>query len=208
MGLRPRCCSAEPQAGDHAGFRLGPDGPYREKPGFGTLVGYWLPAMKNRADREPVPSPMFLGDMTTGLYGASATMMALWSARMQGGAGQVGGPVAVRADAVDPRSAGRQLPLHRREAAHRELPSTTAPQRLCHVRRKWSASRLDARWRSACLAPSAARRQPRPAHRDRTRPARPCRRGSHGDFIRGKTLAENPPLRRRRRDTGRICDRS
>jgi formyl-CoA transferase len=68
----------------------GQTGPYREKPGFGTLVeGYsGFASMNGFADREPV-LPMFLGDMTTGLYGASATMMALWSARIQGGVGQV-----------------------------------------------------------------------------------------------------------------------
>src|SRR4051794_27305362 len=69
----------------------GQTGPYREKPGFGTLVeGYsGFAAMNGFADREPVLPPIFLGDMTTGLYGSSATMMALWNVRASGGAGQV-----------------------------------------------------------------------------------------------------------------------
>lgn len=69
----------------------GQTGPYRERPGFGTLVeGYsGFAAMNGFADREPVLPPMFLGDMTTGLYGASATMMALWEVRANGGQGQV-----------------------------------------------------------------------------------------------------------------------
>jgi crotonobetainyl-CoA:carnitine CoA-transferase CaiB-like acyl-CoA transferase len=69
----------------------GQTGPYRHKPGFGTLVeGYsGFAAINGFADREPVLPPIFLGDMTTGLYGASATMTALWNVRVQGGAGQV-----------------------------------------------------------------------------------------------------------------------
>ena len=69
----------------------GQTGPYRERPGFGTLVeGYsGFAAMNGFADREPVLPPMFLGDMTTGLYGASATMMALLEVRANGGQGQV-----------------------------------------------------------------------------------------------------------------------
>lgn len=69
----------------------GQTGPYRGKPGFGTLVeGYsGFASMNGFADREPVLPPMFLGDMATGLYGASAIMMALWHARVNGGPGQV-----------------------------------------------------------------------------------------------------------------------
>lgn len=69
----------------------GQTGPYRHKPGFGTLVeGYsGFAAMNGFADREPVLPPMFLGDMTTGLYGASAVMTALWNVRVNQGQGQV-----------------------------------------------------------------------------------------------------------------------
>lgn len=69
----------------------GQTGRYRAKPGFGTLVeGYsGFAAMNGFADREPVLPPIFLGDMTTGLYGASSAMMALWQVRVNGGRGQV-----------------------------------------------------------------------------------------------------------------------
>lgn len=69
----------------------GQTGPYRHKPGFGTLVeGYsGFAAMNGFADREPVLPPMFLGDMATGLYGASAVMTALWNVRVNHGDGQV-----------------------------------------------------------------------------------------------------------------------
>jgi crotonobetainyl-CoA:carnitine CoA-transferase CaiB-like acyl-CoA transferase len=69
----------------------GQTGPYRNKPGFGTLVeGYTgFASMNGFADREPVLPPMFLGDMTTGIYGANAVMIALWHTRVNGGGGQV-----------------------------------------------------------------------------------------------------------------------
>jgi crotonobetainyl-CoA:carnitine CoA-transferase CaiB-like acyl-CoA transferase len=69
----------------------GQTGPYKHKPGFGTLVeGYsGFAAMNGFADREPVLPPMFLGDMATGLYGASAVMTALWNVRVNQGEGQV-----------------------------------------------------------------------------------------------------------------------
>lgn len=68
----------------------GQSGPYNRRPGFGTLVeGYsGFAAMNGFQDREPVLPPMFLGDMTAGLYGASATMTALWEVRINGGQGQ------------------------------------------------------------------------------------------------------------------------
>ena len=69
----------------------GHDGPYRHKPGFGTLAeGYsGYAAISGFADREPVLPAIFLGDMTTGLYGAYAVMVALWNVKVNGGAGQV-----------------------------------------------------------------------------------------------------------------------
>ncbi len=69
----------------------GQTGKYRHKPGFGTLVeGYsGFAAMNGFEDREPVLPPMFLGDMTTGLYGFGAVMSALWHVSAQGGRGQV-----------------------------------------------------------------------------------------------------------------------
>jgi crotonobetainyl-CoA:carnitine CoA-transferase CaiB-like acyl-CoA transferase len=58
---------------------FGQTGPYAKLPGFGTIVE----AMSGFADRtgfpdrEPVLPPLALADMIAGLYGASATVMAL-----------------------------------------------------------------------------------------------------------------------------------
>ena len=68
----------------------GQDGPYRNRPGFGTLVeGMAGFASRNGfEDREPVLPPLALADMLAGLYGSFAVMTALRH-RDQGGAGQV-----------------------------------------------------------------------------------------------------------------------
>ncbi|MGE5268936.1 MAG: CaiB/BaiF CoA transferase family protein [Thiohalocapsa sp.] len=69
----------------------GQDGPYRDRPGFGTLVesmsGY--AARTGFADREPVLPPTALADMVAGLYGAFAVMVALREVEIGGGRGQV-----------------------------------------------------------------------------------------------------------------------
>jgi crotonobetainyl-CoA:carnitine CoA-transferase CaiB-like acyl-CoA transferase len=69
----------------------GQDGPYCDRPGFGTLVesmsGY--AARTGFADREPVLPPTALADMVAGLYGAFAVMVALRRVEVEGGAGQV-----------------------------------------------------------------------------------------------------------------------
>jgi crotonobetainyl-CoA:carnitine CoA-transferase CaiB-like acyl-CoA transferase len=69
----------------------GQDGPYRDRPGFGTLVesmsGY--AARTGFADREPVLPPTALADMVAGLYGAFAVMVALRQVEVAGGRGQV-----------------------------------------------------------------------------------------------------------------------
>jgi crotonobetainyl-CoA:carnitine CoA-transferase CaiB-like acyl-CoA transferase len=69
---------------------FGQDGPYRDRPGFGTLVeamsGF---ASKNGfGDRPPVLPPLALADMVAGLYGAYAVMVALRVVE-RGGKGQV-----------------------------------------------------------------------------------------------------------------------
>ena len=68
----------------------GQTGPYRHKPGFGTLIeGYaGYAATCGFEDREPVLPPMYMADGYAGLYGASAAMIALRHAE-NGGAGQV-----------------------------------------------------------------------------------------------------------------------
>jgi crotonobetainyl-CoA:carnitine CoA-transferase CaiB-like acyl-CoA transferase len=69
----------------------GQDGPYAQRPGFGTLIEglSGFAAINGFADREPVLPPMYLADAVAGLYGASAVMIALRAAEMRGGQGQV-----------------------------------------------------------------------------------------------------------------------
>jgi formyl-CoA transferase len=69
----------------------GQDGPYRRRPGFGTLIESMsgFASMNGFADREPVLPPMYLADGVAGLYGASAVMIALREVEQNNGAGQV-----------------------------------------------------------------------------------------------------------------------
>lgn len=69
---------------------FGQDGPYRERPGFGSLVEGMsgFAAMNGFADRAPVLPPLALADMIAGLYGAYAVMIARREVE-RGGAGQV-----------------------------------------------------------------------------------------------------------------------
>jgi crotonobetainyl-CoA:carnitine CoA-transferase CaiB-like acyl-CoA transferase len=70
---------------------FGQDGPYRDKPGFGSLVeGMSGFAAKNGfADRPPVLPPLALADMVAGLYGSNAVLIALREIEQRGGNGQV-----------------------------------------------------------------------------------------------------------------------
>jgi crotonobetainyl-CoA:carnitine CoA-transferase CaiB-like acyl-CoA transferase len=69
----------------------GQDGPYRDRPGFGTLVesmsGY--AARTGFADREPALPPTALADMVAGLFGAMAVLVALREIETRGGKGQI-----------------------------------------------------------------------------------------------------------------------
>lgn len=69
----------------------GQDGPYSQRPGFGTIVEGMsgFASFNGFADREPVLPPMYLADGVAGLYGASAVMIALRQAEAEGGGGQV-----------------------------------------------------------------------------------------------------------------------
>src|SRR5690348_9323147 len=69
----------------------GQDGPYRRRPGFGTLVEGMsgFASFNGFADREPVLPPMYLADTVAGLYGAAAAMIALREVEKNGGRGQV-----------------------------------------------------------------------------------------------------------------------
>jgi crotonobetainyl-CoA:carnitine CoA-transferase CaiB-like acyl-CoA transferase len=70
---------------------FGQTGPYRKRPGFGTLVE----AMSGFAsrngfdDRPPVLPPLAMADMIAGLYGAMATVIAVRHIEVNGGRGQV-----------------------------------------------------------------------------------------------------------------------
>jgi crotonobetainyl-CoA:carnitine CoA-transferase CaiB-like acyl-CoA transferase len=91
MGLAPELlCRDNPRLVIVRVSGWGQDGPYRDRPGFGTLVesmsGY--AARTGFADREPVLPPTALADMVAGLYGAFATMVALREAE-RSGRGQV-----------------------------------------------------------------------------------------------------------------------
>jgi crotonobetainyl-CoA:carnitine CoA-transferase CaiB-like acyl-CoA transferase len=69
----------------------GQDGPWRHKPGFGSLVEAMsgFAAMTGYGDRPPVLPPLALADMISGLYGAFAVMVAVREVDQKGGAGQV-----------------------------------------------------------------------------------------------------------------------
>ncbi|HJV41560.1 CoA transferase [Caulobacter sp.] len=69
----------------------GQEGPYHQRPGFGTVIEGMsgFAAINGFADREPVLPPMYLADGVAGVYGASATMIALREAEREGGAGQI-----------------------------------------------------------------------------------------------------------------------
>ncbi len=69
----------------------GQSGPYKSRPGFGTLVEGMsgFASMNGFPDREPVLPPMYLADSVAGLYGAAAVMMALREVEVNKGSGQV-----------------------------------------------------------------------------------------------------------------------
>jgi len=69
----------------------GQDGPYADRPGFGTLVEGMsgFASMNGFADREPVLPPIYLADMTAGLYGAIGVLAAFRNVESGDGHGQV-----------------------------------------------------------------------------------------------------------------------
>jgi crotonobetainyl-CoA:carnitine CoA-transferase CaiB-like acyl-CoA transferase len=87
MGLEPAALlAANPRLVLMRISGWGQDGPYRHKPGFGTLVeGYsGFAAVNGFADREPVLPPMYMADGYAGLCGAAAAMIALRHAEATG----------------------------------------------------------------------------------------------------------------------------
>jgi len=92
MGLAPeRLHEANPKLVIVRISGWGQTGPYRSRPGFGTLVEGMsgFASMNGFADREPVLPPMYLADSVAGLYGAAAVMIALREVETNGGVGQV-----------------------------------------------------------------------------------------------------------------------
>lgn len=69
----------------------GQTGPFAHKPGFGTLVeaASGFAAMNGFIDRPPVLPPLALADMISGIYGASAAMIALRNVEINQGTGQI-----------------------------------------------------------------------------------------------------------------------
>jgi crotonobetainyl-CoA:carnitine CoA-transferase CaiB-like acyl-CoA transferase len=69
----------------------GQTGPYRERPGFGTLVEGMsgFAARNGFPDRPPLLPPASLADMIAGIYGFGAALVALRHREVNGGTGQV-----------------------------------------------------------------------------------------------------------------------
>ncbi len=69
----------------------GQDGPYYQRPGFGTVIEGMsgFASINGFADREPILPPMYLADGVAGVYGVSAALLALREAERSGGKGQV-----------------------------------------------------------------------------------------------------------------------
>ncbi|HYC37867.1 MAG TPA: CoA transferase [Usitatibacter sp.] len=69
----------------------GQTGPYRRRPGFGTLVEgiSGFASFNGFPDREPVLPPIYMADSFAGLYGAIGVLIALREVEVNGGEGQV-----------------------------------------------------------------------------------------------------------------------
>ncbi len=92
MGLSPeRLLAANPKLVIVRISGWGQSGPYKSRPGFGTLIEGMsgFASMNGFEDREPVLPPMYLADSVAGLYGAAAVVIALREAESKGGVGQV-----------------------------------------------------------------------------------------------------------------------
>ena len=91
MGLAPEVLARNPKLVIALVTGWGQSGPYRHRPGFGTLAEGMsgFAALNGFDDREPVLPPIQLADCTAGTYGAFAVMVALRHAEASGGRGQV-----------------------------------------------------------------------------------------------------------------------
>lgn len=91
MGLSPRVLHAiNPALVIIRISGWGQDGPYAQRPGFGTVIEglSGFAAINGFADREPVLPPMYLADGVAGIDGASAAMIALREVEVKAGQGQ------------------------------------------------------------------------------------------------------------------------
>jgi crotonobetainyl-CoA:carnitine CoA-transferase CaiB-like acyl-CoA transferase len=92
MGLGPEVLHARnPRLVILRASGWGQTGPFRHKPGFGTLIEGMsgFAAMNGFPDREPVLPPTQMADMYAGYIGSMAVMVALREIEVNGGAGQV-----------------------------------------------------------------------------------------------------------------------
>ena len=91
MGLGPEVLHAEnPELVIVRISGWGQTGPYRDKPGFGSLIEAMsgFAAMNGFADRPPVLPAFAMADAFAGLYGATAVLTALRHVEVGGGQGQ------------------------------------------------------------------------------------------------------------------------
>src|SRR5690348_15404875 len=92
MGLDPeKLLAANPRLVIVRISGWGQTGPYRRRPGFGTLAEgiSGFASFNGFPDREPVLPPMYMADSYAGLYGAIGAMIALREVEVNGGRGQV-----------------------------------------------------------------------------------------------------------------------
>jgi formyl-CoA transferase len=92
MGLAPaKLIEANPRLVIVRISGWGQSGPYRRRPGFGTLVEgiSGFASFNGFPDREPVLPPIYMADSYAGLYGAIGVMVALREVEVNGGKGQV-----------------------------------------------------------------------------------------------------------------------
>jgi len=177
---------------------FGQDGPYRDRPGFGTLVeamsGF---ASKNGyGDRPPVLPPLAMADMISGLYGAYAIMVALRVVE-HGGKGQV-----IDLPLLEPMISvlGPDAALYRvsgerpQRTGSRSL--TTSPRNVYEtsdgrfIAISASIQQMAERVFRAIGKPEMIEDPRFRTNTDRVRNIDACD-GAVADFIRGRTLAEN-----------------
>jgi formyl-CoA transferase len=177
----------------------GQTGPYRHKPGFGTLAEGMsgFAALNGFADREPVLPPMQLADCTAGTYGAFAALIALRHVEVSGGRGQV-----VDLSLLEPLFSfmGPQAASYRASGKLRSRTgsrSTTAAPRNAYRTRdeKWvcmsaSTQAMTERLFRAIGRPDLIDNPRYRANADRVRNAAELD-AVIGEFIAGMTLAEN-----------------